>query len=248
VFLTRIFHHDAVVVRGDAGITHPKQLEGRRVGVRAYTVTTGVWTRGLLQHEYGVDPAKVTWVTDDEEHVETFKPPPNVISAPVGRSLADLFQAGELDAAFTGNAGIGRAGPPREGWSREAPARPPSGAEGPRPLFADADERDRAWYQATGISPIHALVVVQDRLLVEHPRLATDLYVAFCEAKQARDPSTVDERWEKLVPIVGSDPLPYGVAANRTSLEALSAYACEQAIVPRAFDPRELLAAGTLET
>ena len=73
IFVMRRFHHGGFVVRPDAGIAVPKHLEGKRVGVRAYSVTTGVWTRGIFVNEYGLDSSKVTWVVDDEEHVTTLQ-------------------------------------------------------------------------------------------------------------------------------------------------------------------------------
>ena len=82
IFVMRRFHHGGFVVRPDAGIRCPKDLEGKKVGVRAYSVTTGVWTRGIFVNEYGLDFSKVTWVVDDEEHVATLKLPPNVVHAP----------------------------------------------------------------------------------------------------------------------------------------------------------------------
>jgi 4,5-dihydroxyphthalate decarboxylase len=109
IFVMRRFHHGGFVVRPDAGIKVPKDLEGKKVGVRAYSVTTGVWTRGIFINEYGMDSAKVTWVVDDEEHVATLELPPNVIHAPAGKSLASMMASGELQAGFTGPAGIGRA-------------------------------------------------------------------------------------------------------------------------------------------
>src|SRR5215475_11861119 len=122
IFLMRRFHHGGFVVRPDSGIEQPKDLKGKKVGVRAYSVTTGVWTRGIFVNEYGLDSSKVTWVVDDEEHVTTLKLPPNVIHAPDGKSLAGMMDAGELQAAFTGNAGIGRAGSPTGGWVQGASA------------------------------------------------------------------------------------------------------------------------------
>src|ERR1051325_2041052 len=112
IFIMRRFHHGGFVVRPDSGIKVPKDLEGKKVGVRAYSVTTGVWTRGIFINEYGLDSSKVTWVVDDEEHVTTLKLPDNVVHAPDGKSLAGMMAAGELQAAFSGPAGIGRAGPP----------------------------------------------------------------------------------------------------------------------------------------
>ncbi|MEI8154793.1 MAG: PhnD/SsuA/transferrin family substrate-binding protein, partial [Hyphomicrobiales bacterium] len=82
IFVMRRFHHGGFIVRPDAGIKQPKDLEGKKVGVRAYSVTTGVWTRGIFANEYGLDSSKVTWVVDDEEHVTSLKLPPNVVHAP----------------------------------------------------------------------------------------------------------------------------------------------------------------------
>src|SRR5229473_6500926 len=122
IFLMRRFHHGGFVVRPDSGIKVPKDLEGKKVGVRAYSVTTGVWTRGIFVNEYGLDSSKVTWVVDDEEHVTTLKLPPNVVHAPDGKSLASMMASGELQAAFSGPAGIGRAGPPTGAWEQRAQA------------------------------------------------------------------------------------------------------------------------------
>src|SRR5215472_17830908 len=116
IFIMRRFHHGGFVVRPESGIKLPKDLEGRKVGVRAYSVTTGVWTRGIFINEYGLDSAKVTWVVDDEEHVTTLKLPSNVVHAPQGKSLAGMMAAGELQAAFSGPAGIGRTGAPTGAW------------------------------------------------------------------------------------------------------------------------------------
>ena len=73
LFVTRNFHHWAIFYNEKSGIRTPKDLEGRKVGVnRGYTVTTGLWARGILQSEYGVDLNKVTWVPTDDEHVLGF--------------------------------------------------------------------------------------------------------------------------------------------------------------------------------
>src|SRR6476659_737029 len=85
VFIVRAFHHGAVLVNAKAGISRPKDLEGKRVGVnRGYTVTTGVWARGILASEHGVDLDSITWVRSDDEHVAEYEPPPNVDDLPPG--------------------------------------------------------------------------------------------------------------------------------------------------------------------
>src|SRR5580700_5970630 len=148
IFFERRFHHAGLLVRSDAGIAEPKDLEGKKVGVRAYSVTTGVWTRGILVNEYGLDSSKVTWVVDDEEHVTQLKLPPNVVHAPEGRSLADMMAAGELSAGFDANAGIGRSGSPTTGGWKQVEANYPE-------LFADVEDLEAAWYKKTGIYPMH---------------------------------------------------------------------------------------------
>ena len=116
IFLMRQFNHGTLLVRPDAGIKHPKDLEGHKVGVRAYSVTTGVWLRSALVEDFGLDDSKVTWVVDDEEHVVEMKLPDNVVHAPEGRSLNAMMADGELVAGFAGNAGVGRTGSPTGGW------------------------------------------------------------------------------------------------------------------------------------
>ncbi len=82
-----------------AGISRPKDLEGQRVGVnRGYTVTTGVWARGILADQYGVDLDRVTWVLSGDEHVAEYRPPANVVPAGPDQDVPDLVASGELAA------------------------------------------------------------------------------------------------------------------------------------------------------
>src|SRR6266545_3477307 len=97
IFLVRGFHHGAIVHNTKVGIRDPKDLEGRKVGVsRGYTVTTGVWARGILADDYSVDLDRVTWVLSGDEHVAEYRAPANVIPMPAGRDLAEMVLAGEL--------------------------------------------------------------------------------------------------------------------------------------------------------
>src|ERR1700685_4641527 len=101
VFLVRAFHHGAILASTKAGIRAPKDLEGKRVGVnRGYTVTTGVWARGILQNEYGVDLSKITWVLSGDEHVAEYKAPANVVPMPAGKKMDEMLISGELAAAI----------------------------------------------------------------------------------------------------------------------------------------------------
>ena len=95
VFPMRAFHHGAIVHNTQAGIRSPKDLEGRRVGVnRGYTVTTGLWARSILQHQYGVDLNRVTWVLSGDEHVAEYQPPPNVVPIEKGKKMEEMLVAG----------------------------------------------------------------------------------------------------------------------------------------------------------
>jgi 4,5-dihydroxyphthalate decarboxylase len=236
VFLMRRFHHGGFVYRPDSGIRVPKDLEGRKVGVRAYSVTTGVWTRGIFVNEYGLDASKVTWVVDDEEHVTTLKLPPNVVHAPEGQSLAAMMAAGELSAAFNGPAGIGRSGPPTGAW--EQGGQKP--AEVYPELIENAAQVEADWFRRTGIYPIHGAVVVKTEVLDKHPGVAKALYDAFVAAKaiymqrlqSGEGDSADDKKYRGLMQIVG-DPLPYGLKENAASIDAMLTYGLQQGLIPR---------------
>jgi 4,5-dihydroxyphthalate decarboxylase len=235
IFLVRGFHHGAIVRAPDAGIGSPKDLEGREVGVnRGYTVTTGVWARGVLQEEYGVDLSKVTWVPSGDEHVAEYRPPANVVPMRPGGRLPDLVAAGELAAAV----GI-------------SPAPP-----GLAPLIPDATEAGFAALRRRGHYPINHLVVVRDDLLAAHPDLATDVFEAFSQAKNLyvdrlrrdaiEEPAPADLMYRRVLEITGADPLPYGIEPNRGVIEELIEHAVSQRILDRRPSVESLFAESTL--
>ena len=243
VFLMHRFHHGGVVVRPESGIITPKDLEGEKVGVRAYSVTTGVWTRGIFVNEYGLDSSKVTWVVDDEEHVVSLALPPNVEQAPDGKSLAAMMANAEIAAAFTGPAGIGRAGPPTGGWKQGGQ----TPAETYRDLIPNASQAD--WFRRPGIYPIHGAVVVKTDVLKQHPGVAKSLFEAFVSAKRiyldalerGEGDSADDRKYRGLMPLVG-DPLPYGLKDNAASIDAMLTYGLQQELVPRRMPLDEVFA------
>ena len=243
VFLTRNFHHGGIVYREDANIEGPKGLEGKKVGVRAFTVTTGVWTRGILAAEYGLDVSKVTWVVDDEEHVQELQLPPNVAHAPAGKSLVSMMTAGEIQAGFTANAGIGREGPPKEGWAAGAQAAP----QVYRDLIPNVKPLEEAWFKRTGVYPMHGVLVVQDEILQQHPWVVKSLYQAFTEAKNGyltklragEGDSANDERYRGYLKLM-DDPLPFGIEANLPSINMLIDIATQQGLIPRRLSVADL--------
>ncbi|MFF1398541.1 ABC transporter substrate-binding protein [Streptomyces sp. NPDC058287] len=248
VFLNRRFHHGDIQCGAHSGIRVPRDLEGRRVGVRAYSVSTGVWARGVLTEEYGVDIDKITWVVDDDDHVEG-RTPSNVERVTDNRSLGELLRAGEIDAAFTGNAGTGRAGAPRSGWTATAEPQTTLG-DAPYPLFPEADVLASDHYVRTGVYPLHSLIALRSDLVARDPSLPTALYAAFAGAK--RHQAAADPDWTGLPRLarqaaqIGGDPVPYGVAANEPSLAALVRFTHEQGLVEADFadDAHALFADG----
>lgn len=242
VFFERRFHHGGFVVREDSGINEVRDLEGKKAGVRSYSGTTGVWTRGVYMNEFGLDNDKVTWVVDDEEHVTQLKLPSNVEHAPP-KSLPSLMASGAIQAGFLSRAdkktGDGHSGLGRAGDSAETAQY--------RELVDNAFERGAEWFGRTGIYPMHSLLVVRDDVLAERPGIANALYEALSEGKRrylanldnGAAVEKIDDRYRKQQKAVG-DPLPYGLKANKPTLDALMGYAVQQRLIPKALPVEDL--------
>ena len=232
IFLTRDFYHGALVYNRRSGIESPKDLEGRKVGVRSYTFTPGVWTRGILSSEYGVDLNAVTWVLSGDEHVEEYVAPSNVVSSP-NDDLVQMLLSGEIDAAIA-----------------------PGLVDSPDilPLFPNSGEADAAWHRKTGLYPISHILVAKDATLQANEGLATDLFNLFREAKFEYTcrllSGDANETWDqsvlKMAEIVGDNPIPYGYESSRKSLETFMDFNVQQSIVPESVDPADLLVSETL--
>jgi 4,5-dihydroxyphthalate decarboxylase len=234
IFLVRAFHHGAILYNAKSSIKTPKDLEGRKVGVnRGYTVTTGVWARGVLQHQYGVDLDTITWVLSGDEHVVEYRPPSNVVPLEKGKKMADLVASGDLPAAI--------------GIEVDSPD--------VKPLIPNAIEAGLEALRSRGHYPINHLIVLKEELLAAHPHLAPEIFNAFAEAKrdyvarlrngEIEKPTPVDNLHMRVMEATGRDPLPYGIAPNRRPLEELIQYAFEQHIIPRRVTVEELFPPST---
>jgi len=233
VFLKRSFHHGSIVCNVNSGIKTPKDLEGRTVGVnRGYTVTTGLWARGILHAEYGVDLKTITWAATDDEHVAEYRAPANVDYSLRGKSITDLLRSG-IGAA------VGDLRPDPPDIQR---------------LIPDARAAGFAYFRKTGVYPINHALVVKDSLLTEEPQLAQALFRAFQKAKKiylahlaaGQNLSGADETVIANMQVVG-DPLSFGVGANRKAIETIVQFAVDQQIIPNAFRPEDLFPANTLD-
>lgn len=237
VFPSRVFRHGFIVVNERSGIRAPKDLEGKRVGVPLYTMTAAIWLRGHLQHDYGVDLSTIRWVQGATNKPGAHGAPsvlpmlraPNLEPNTSGKSLSGLLEEGAIDA-------IAGAELP------EALGRNP----GVRRLFPDFRRVERDYYRRTRIFPIMHLVAIKRSVYEKHPEVARSLYRAFGEAKAralARMRYLGALRYmlpwlaadlEEIDAVFGADPWPYGVEANRPTLQALVQYMAEQSIIAAA--------------
>ncbi|MBV8524358.1 MAG: ABC transporter substrate-binding protein [Acetobacteraceae bacterium] len=168
VTLAARFQQSALLCRANSRIRGPEDLRGRRVGVRAYSQTTGMWLRGILAEEYGVEPAEIRWVTFEGAHVQEYQDPAWATRAPPGSNLLSMLRADELDAIIVGN---------------EAPDDPDL-----RTVFPDvAASADRFWDEH-GFVPVNHLVTVRQEHAEREPGLVTELLKMFRAAKDAAGP------------------------------------------------------------
>jgi 4,5-dihydroxyphthalate decarboxylase len=242
VFPYRMFRHGYVWCAARAGIRGPADLRGKRIGARMYQTTTAMWVRAFLQHDYGVLPEELTWVTALPELL----PLRGALRARVepvapGARLEELLLAGELDALI---------------WMEGVPAAF-AGRDDVHRLFPDYRAVEIEYHRRTGLFPIMHTVVVRAALLAAHPWLAVSLVEAFREAKRraysyARFPRVSSLAWfrvyqEEERAILGPDPYPYNLPDNRAVVEAMCRYSHEQGMVSTRMSAEDLFAPSTLD-
>ena len=237
IFVMRRFHHGGFIVRPDANIKQPKDLEGKKVGVRAYSVTTGVWTSRNLRQR--IRPRFIQSNLGGgrrgaRHHAQT---------AAERRSRPRRQIAAEHDGVGRNPCGFHRSGrcwPRRPANWQLGHDRADRAAAGTYPeLIANVEQVEADWFRRTGIYPIHGLIVVKDEHIKRYPWLARSLMNAFVTSKKpyleglklGRGDSAEDKRYRGFFSLM-SDPLPHGMAANRPSIDALVTYALQQELIP----------------
>jgi 4,5-dihydroxyphthalate decarboxylase len=242
VFPSRVFRHSAIYVSRNSGISKPKDLEGRRVGIPEWAQTAGIYCRGLLQHEYGVDLARIEWYQAGVhqpgrvEKVQLNLPKGVRITPVPDKTLAQMLASGELDAAIS--------------------ARDPGGTR----LFQNYLELEEAYFRKTRIYPIMHVIVLRRDVYERDRWVAMNLFKAFAETTRHSMQQLVDiglshvpmpwvaehaRRWRE---IAGEDFWPYGIEPNRPTLEAFLQYAFEQGVAARHLKVEELFAPETRES
>ena len=207
--------HHTIAYNPERGQLKASDLAGKRVGVRAYTQTTGAWVRGFLADDYGVDTAKVHWITFEDPHLAEYTDPAFVTRAPEGKELTQMLLDGELDAAIVGD----KLPDPRL-----------------KPLIPDADAVARQWAHAHGGVPINHMMVVRDTIAKSRPDVVREVYRMLKESRHAVPPAADNGLL---------DPWRFGVEANRRSLEIVIDYSYSQKLIPRKFAVDELFDGST---
>jgi len=202
--------HHTIAYNPQRGALRASELAGKRVGARAYTQTTGAWVRGFLADDYGVDPAKIHWVTFEDPHLAEYHDPGFVTRAPANKTLTQMLLDGELDAAIVGD----KLPDPRLA-----------------PLIPDADAAARKWAQTHGGIPINHMMVVRNTISKSAPDLVREIYRMLRESRRAVPPPSDGSI---------SDPWRFGVEANRASLKIIIDYSFRQKLIPRVFTVDEL--------
>ena len=235
VFPSRVFRHGNFFVNRKSGIATPGDLEGKRVGIQEYRQTAGIWMRGILRDEYGVDTDNIDWVEGGVDlprkpTASDVMPDRDVrLSALTGQdTLADALAAGEIDAIMA-------ARQPRTFRTCEDIVR----------LIPDFRKAEQDWFRRTGIFPIMHTVVMREALYRENPWIAQSLFTAFEASKaKAREqmrysgammymtPWLYDDLEEMDRVFGGDDPWPYGLEANRAHLGVFMRHLVEEAFLP----------------
>ncbi|MBV9348397.1 MAG: ABC transporter substrate-binding protein [Pseudolabrys sp.] len=248
-FVSRAFRHTSIYVRTDR-IKKPADLKGKKVGLPEYQLTANVWARAILEDEYGVKPADISWVRAGIESADrpekiTIKLPSDVKldNGPPGKSISQLIDEGAIDGFIAPRPPHIPGGNPNVGW-----------------LFPDPTAAAKDWYQRTKIFPIMHLVGVRRELTDKHPWLPGAVLKAFTQAKtmaleQLNDTSAtkvtlpfVEERLKETRELMGDDFWPYGLEPNRRTLEVFLKHHHAQGLSQRMVKPEELFHPSTLES
>ena len=242
VFPSRVFRHSAFYVRADRGIRSPKDLQGKRVGIPEWAQTAGIYARGWLAETAGVDLATIEWVqagvndAGRDEKVEFTLPRGINYTQRRDTSISAMLSSGEIDAAI----------------SARVPSAFAAGGGKIVRLFPDHRAAELDYFRATGIYPIMHVIAIRRAAFERYPWVAMNLYKAFEQAK-ARSLARIRDLTASRIPVpwaasiadewsrdFGADPFPYGLEANRKTLEAFCRFAHEQGVTATRMTPDDL--------
>jgi len=204
------FQHGCMLYNAERGSIGPLDLAERKIAVRAYAQTTGVWLRGILANDYGTNFDRTRWVTFEDAHVTECRDPPGVQRAVSDKTLIALLLDGEVDAAIYG---------------ADVPSDPRL-----KSVIPDPEAAAQAWYRKYGFSPINHMVVIKEAVARENPQIVKEVYQLLLASKRAANPGAANEL----------DLVPFGIAALRPALERIVDYATQQQVIPHRLSVDEL--------
>ena len=254
LFTTRRFFHSTILARRDAGIERPEDLKGKRVGVPEYQQTAALWTRGILQHEFGVHARDMEfWMERVPSHSHRgavgFTPPEGVTihQIPVEKSIGSMMLSGELQAVIHYIVDPNLIDRSTADLWRHPDI---------KPLFPDPMAEAARYFRKTGILPINHGMVIRREIADKHPWIILNLLKAFERANEIANRERLEHAdYHLAAGLLGpgakaalATPLvKHGVKANRLVLETAAQYSHEQGLTPRRMKLEEVFAASTLE-
>jgi 4,5-dihydroxyphthalate decarboxylase len=259
VFPSRRLFQTELSYHVDSGITKPEDLAGKRLGVAEYQQTAALWIRGILEHDFGVSQYKVHWYMERREEmshgsVTGFKPPPGISFNRIAqnKSLASTLLENELDVAHVASPWV------LQGNALDRSSRLAGKGDWRKikPLFLDRITEAARFHKEHGFLPVNHTYIIRGDIHKKYPWVAVNLYTGFVKAK-----ALAREKLEECIPaalifgpeylemtraMIGEDPFPYGIKANRAMLDTIIGYSYEQGLTPRKMTVEELFVESTL--
>jgi 4,5-dihydroxyphthalate decarboxylase len=243
IFVKRMFRHSYIYINKNSGIAKPTDLNGKRVGVQTWITSAALWAKGILEEDYGVDLASITWVAWQPVRIPQWQAPPwlKLVNAPAGSEQFKLLASGEIDAGIT-----------TETW---APNQHPDVDF----LFPDYAIQERDYFKRTRCFPIMHTLLIRTSILEQNPWVARSMFDAWEASKrklyQAQERQRVHMTalwyralWEEERAVAGDDIYPWGFRKCRDELDVMLRYSHRQALTPRKYEPEELFWPSMLET
>jgi len=257
VFHNRNFSWTNIRIRNGSGIRqgHPEDLKGKRIGIADYQMSLGLWTRGILQLEYGVKPEDMVWYQERSEHFSHtgasaeagLAVPKNVELHYATTDFNTMFLKGELDASTGLSMLLGRGGGGRNQANLAGIGRVQADLSGKSELvsllFPDPRQEAIRFFKKTGVYPPNHCTVVRESILEEHPWVAVSLMAAFEESKRLaierlhQSPPTLmvfgQQYFKELEEVFGPDPFPYGLKVNAKAFDMAQTFSVQQGLTAR---------------
>ena len=260
VFPSRRLFQTELSYHIDSGITKPEDLADKRLGVAEYQQTAALWIRGILEHDFGVSQYKIHWYMERSEEMSHgaatgFKPPAGISFNRIApnKSLASTLLENELDVAHVASPWVLQA----NALDRSSRIAGKGDWSKIKPLFPDRMAEGARFYKQHGFLPVNHAYIIRGDIYKKYPWVAFNLYTGFVKAKaRAREqlleriPSALffaPEYAAMTREMIGDDPFPYGIKANKAMLDTIVAFSHEQGLTPKKMTVEELFAQSTLD-